>query len=263
MQEVVERYNGKYSKWGYKRPDLLRDTRGLGFWGKVVNKMRRVMGDRKFLPLHNFAVFNQRLRNPLYIITYRDAFAVANRNRISMNADLLKSMETVLYTYQQITKLIKKHSLNGLLISLEKALSNKEAFVEQLIEYCGLQPTEVQRQAALDFIQKDPKKYLDVTRKNKSIGNLESVGQDGVVGWARYVENERTALVDLYIDGNKVASTKADVFREDLLTGGIHSSGSCSFSFTEFDRSLLHNGCEVRVRATEDIHDIENSPIVL
>lgn len=263
LEEIIKGYDRDHAKWGFKRPELLYGVKGMGAGGGPAANLRKILGGRKYLPQQNFMRLDGCLRNPRYIITYRDVFAVANRNRISMNEDLLDSMETVLFTYQQITKLLKKHSLNALLISLEKALSDKEALVEQLIDYCGLEPTAEQRQAALDFIQKNPKKYLDESRKNKSFGYLDKAGPDEVVGWARYLQDERTALVELYIDGRKVAGAKADIFREDLLKKDVHSTGLCGFRFTDFDHSLLKSGCEVRVRASEDVVDIDNSPMVL
>ena len=116
--------------------------------------------------------------------------------------------------------------------------------------------------AATDFITQDPITYYDISRINKSIGFLDKVNSNMIIGWARYLNHERTAEVSLFIDGVEIQKTKANLFREDLVTNKVHPKGTCAFQFTNFDSSLLKDGSLVRVRVVDDISDIENSPLL-
>ena len=83
-----------------------------------------------------------------------------------------------------------------------------------------------------------------------------------IFGWERYLNDERTAEVVLIIDGKELQRVQADLFRKDLLDNKIHSKGTCAFLFNNFNGSLLEEGSAVRVRVSDDIHDLKNSPFI-
>ena len=55
---------------------------------------------------------------------------------------------------------------------------------------------------------------------------MDHVDHDTIIGWARYLNNERTAEVALLIDGEEIEKTSANMFRADLLTNSIHQKGT-------------------------------------
>ena len=65
VRRVVGQYNRQHATWGWKRP----------------------------ASLHHIADLHATLRNPHYVVVFRDLFAIANRNRISMGANLLANMQ--------------------------------------------------------------------------------------------------------------------------------------------------------------------------
>ena len=262
VEEVVHEYDSRYQVWGYKRPNIVQAAQRMGRFGHMTKVFPVLLARSYKLKLYNFLSFVRRLRNPIFIVTFKDIFAISNRNRISMNFDLLENMNTVWRHYGWLLHLIQQPGFNGLLVSADKIVKDKEPFLTELISFCGLTPTAEQRIQAGEFINCNPERYLDVARVNKSIGYLDGVSPACIHGWARYLDNERTATVVLFIDGHEVARTRADLFRQDLLDNAWHSCGKCAFRFEDFDAALLKTGCEVRVRVTEDIKDLENCPHV-
>lgn len=262
VEEVVRDYNSRYSVWAYKRPNIIQATQYMGRFGQLAKRFPFLLTSSYRLTLFNFDKFVDQLRNPIFIVTFKDLFAISNRNRISMNFNLLDNMNTVWLQYGRLLQLIRRPGFNGLLVSVDGAVRDKETFLAELISFCSLTPTREQRSEALAFITSDPERYLDVARTTKSIGYLDGVSSECIHGWARYLDNERVATVVLFIDGSEVARTRANLFRQDLLDTELHYTGECAFRFQNFDTNLLKAGSEVRVRTTEDVNDLGNCPHV-
>lgn len=260
VEEVIRDYDSKYSLWAYKRPNIIQATQRMGYLGRLIKSIPFLVTRSNTLALSNFCKFASRLRNPIFIVVFKDLFAIGNRNRISMNFEILDYMDAAWRQYGWLLAFIRRPDFSGLCISADRAVSDKAEFLDTLVWFCGLTPTDSQRKAALTFITENPTEYLDTSRVTKSIGYLDEVTPDFIRGWARYLGNERTTTVALFIDGREVARTEANIFRQDLLDTERHSEGKCAFRFEDFDPSLLKPGSEVRVRATEDINDLGNSP---
>jgi len=258
INNTIQDYNNRFSVWGFKRATLLDDIARLKtdfFFTSFfcfMNKTQTV--------IRNFHNLHQRFTNPLYVITFKDVFSVAYRRHISSESDLLSSIKSSLDEYEILVKLLSALTPNALLVSYDNALKLKHNFISCLIDFCQLTPSGTQIDAATDFITHDPLNYYDISRLNKSIGFLDKVNSNMIIGWARYLNHERTAEVSLFIDGVEIQRTKANLFREDLVTNRVHSKGTCAFQFTNFDSSLLKDGSLVRVKVVDDISDIENSP---
>jgi hypothetical protein len=67
----------------------------------------RMVKHNEVFDLRNFLEFHKRLSHPIYVITFKDIFSIANRNRISMNSHLVTNMENVLRIYRRILTLAK------------------------------------------------------------------------------------------------------------------------------------------------------------
>lgn len=263
VEDVIRDYNDRFQVWAYKRPNIIQATQQMGWFGRLPKRFHSVLAGSHKIALFNFYKFVDRLRNPIFIVPFKDIFAISNRNRISMNFDLTHNMHTVWRQYGLLLQLIQRPGFNSLLVSVDKIIHQKDPFLAELISFCGLTPTAEQEEQARRFITADPERYHDVTRATKSIGYLDEVSRHCIHGWARYLGSERVATVILYIDEREVARTKANVFRQDLLDNERHSRGECAFRFENLDANLLNDGCEIRVRVSDDERDLANSPHIL
>ena len=260
VEKVIHDYDKRFTLWAYKRPNIIQATQRMGRLGRLPSLFPSLFLRSSRLALFNFDQFIARLRNPIFVVTFKDLFAVSNRNRISMNFDLVNNLSTVWRQYGWLVQLIRRPGFNGLLVSVDRVITHKETFLADLVSFCGLTSTPDQLSEAGAFITSNPEHYLDEARTTKSIGYLDEVSADCIHGWARYLDNERVATVILSIDGQEVAQTEANVFRQDLYDNEQHSTGKCAFRFQNFDASLLKLGSEVRVRVTEDVKDLGNCP---
>ncbi|WP_419655294.1 uncharacterized protein Dvar_43730 [Desulfosarcina variabilis str. Montpellier] len=232
VRQVIDTYNSSYPMWGYKRPASLQS---LSF-------------------LHTY------FRNPYYIVIFRDIFSIANRNRISIQADVLNDMSVSLRMYETIIEFLKREEPRALLAAFDKALNNKEALIQQLISFCGLPPDSEAIQAAINFISPNPKDYLDASRTTQTRGRIEKADSGSVSGWARYVNNERPAEVGLFVRDELIAKTTADRFSQRFIDKKIHSTGECGFVFDNLPDNWFQEADYFRVKVLDDIQDLENSP---
>lgn len=263
VKKIVDDYNNRHKIWFYKHPDLISDAMPLALSGRIAKRVNKIAGKDRWMPMTGFKHLQNTIRNPRYIITFKDTFAIANRNRISMEADILKNMVEVLRTYKKIPVLLNSLEPNAFLISSEKIVPNKVQFVEDLIQFCQLNPSEEQRQKAIDFISEKPTKYLRLSRKYRPAGFLDMVSPKAISGWAKYIGYSTAVDVVLLINGKEVATTSADLFRKDLLEQQVHPTGECGFCFTDFDASELKPGAEVRVKIVDDVLDLQQSPYIV
>ena len=110
FSKLVETYNSKYAIWGWKRPKSFA----------YANK------------------FTDRVRNPHFIVTFRDSFSIAMRNMISVQADLKHNLLNTAKRNEQLIKFVITCNLPMLCVSYEKAISNKENFINSLIDYLNI-----------------------------------------------------------------------------------------------------------------------------
>jgi len=156
VKGILGEYNQKYPIWGYKRPNVLHDIQRLD---EFLN-LGYASADECDKYNQRFREFHSSLRNPVYILTFKDVFSISNRNRISMNTDLIRQMENALAYYSRLISIIKAIDFNALFVSSPKIVEEKEAFIEQLVHLCGISPTQEQLNAAISFITPNPKEYL-------------------------------------------------------------------------------------------------------
>lgn len=110
MKELVDNRNANYPIWGWKRPSAIRY---YPFW-------------------------KDSFRNPYIIAIFRDPFAIANRNRISMLADIHKNMKNSIHDLNLMVSIIKDTNAPVLLCSYEKVLLSPEDFVHSVDNFLDL-----------------------------------------------------------------------------------------------------------------------------
>jgi len=230
VEAILQKYAGTGRHVGWKRPSS-------------IDQLERV--DRLF-------------GKPRYVFVFKDVFAIANRNSISMRSETLSGMARALEQYQRVVEFLRKAQPSALLVSYDKAMAYKQEFIQSLIDFCGIEASAAQRQAALDFIDPEPAAYLDASRITKAQGRLDMARDNVVAGWARYLHQTKPATVDIYVNDTLVGSMHAREQRRDLIERlGV----ACGFTFTL--SSALSAGDIVRVRVRDEVRDLANSPFTV
>lgn len=236
---VVTDYNARHRHWGWKRPSAV----------------------------HYLDQAHSRLRHPRYLVVFKDIFSIANRNRISMANDILPGMGRALDEYQKVLDFLQRHQPPALLISYDKALRDKQGFVDAAIEFCGLTPTPSARERALAFITPSPEAYMEATRADRVVGHLDVADPHQVAGWAALAvagtRNQKPLPVELWINDVHTLSTIANEYRADLKQARVHPSGKAGFVFRLPDDAQLQAGDRVRVFAGIERTELANSPRTL
>lgn len=225
--ELIASYNRSHKKWGTKIPGL-------------VDQLEKA---------------HSTFRNPRYIIIFRDVFSVANRDRISMQLDLLGGISRSIEQYRKICDFLVKNNPDCLMVSFDTALHDKDVLIEELVAFCQLQPSQQQIEDALAFITKNPEDYLRLSRITISKGYVQSRDGQSLSGWARYVNDERVATVILKSSGEEIARAEANLFRKDLRDAGVHSTGHCAFEFT-LPEGVSGDDAKFSVRVLGDVDDL-------
>lgn len=230
QKEIISKYNDMHNIWSFKRPssiDYLKELKKL-------------------------------LRNPVFLFVFKDVFAIASRNEISMKTDVLKGMLKAHDSYGKVLDFISDSEVNGFLFSYEKIMSNKEYFIDILSDAVCLDgDVEAFKNNALNFVRPNPADYLDASRITKGQGQIGVVKKDKVVGWGKYLSSNDPAKVELYINDTLVDTAVANEFRQHLRENGIHPTGMCGYSFSL--KNMLRRGDKVSVKLSDDVHFLKNS----
>jgi len=203
FEQVIADYNQRYDSWAWKRPSSLNDLPRIA----------------------------KKLRNPHFIFVFRDLLSVANRNTISMKLGVVGGLEAAFDDYKKIVRFIKKSQHPALLVSSEKAVQHKESFVDALIDFSSIQPTDLQIDKACTFITPNPSTYLKVSRINRVSGWVDNKQlQAGVLfGWAYQTHNKAEVELSVFVNDVLTSSVIANEFQSDFK-GKIHPTGLCAFN---------------------------------
>lgn len=231
VRATVRAYSESHSNWGFKRPGAIE----------------------------YFKLLESELPERRYIFVFRDIFATANRNRLSVGLDILKGLDRALDDNRRLVRHVQSTSSAWMLCSYDKILQRPEEFVEALIAYAHLDPSVEQRKKAVEFIRPDPVDYIENSRNTRGIGTLDQISARVVAGWAKYVNRDSDAVVELIINGKVVDSQKAVGEREDVKNAGRHPTGRCGFKF-RLDEPL-QPGDQVEVRVSDEIRSLNPGPL--
>ncbi len=254
VNSIANSYNSQHEQWLFKWTVPARPTSVPGRIKQLL--LRQPTEVAKLRKLYHS------LGNPKIIVTYKDVFSISNRNRISISSDILDGIRGALAAYEAIRVFLKTENPDVLMISSEKALKNKASLVQHLTDFCGVSATEKKQQAALDFIEPVPWRYLVSTKSDRCLGYVEPFNGHAVQGWAKFKDSDEAANVTLLIDDTEIATTTATGFRADLKEAG-HRDGNCAFTFGHADLGKLQPGATVRVRVEGDTQDLSNSPQIV
>lgn len=228
---IIEAYNEDHEVWGFKRPAAI----------DYIDKLHEIC------------------RNPIYLFVFKDIFAIANRNRISMKLDLLEGLKKAHHDYEKTLNFITEKNVNGFLFSYEKIMENKKLFVDTMAGLAGEGcVSDEQKNAALHFIEPNPQPYLNASRITRSIGQIGGVEKNKVFGWGKYLYIDEPATVELYVNDNLVATTIAKDFRQNLLDKKVHPTGHCGYLF-DLSKTPLKDGDKVSAKLKDDVLFLKGS----
>jgi hypothetical protein len=232
IASIIAHRNAAHSIWGWKRPSAIKHAEA----------------------------WHGKFRNPFYVVVFRDLFAIANRNRISMLSDVVVNMRDANRQFKLILDFIAGLKEPMLLVSYEKAMIDPQYFVSNLRDFVGT-GDEASIGAAVGFIEPNPVVYLKGSRITDAKGSLDEARGNRISGWAMYPKApKRLAKVLIKINDDREFVVVADHFRQDLLDKGIHPTGKCGFVLTLPAEGVLRPGDAVSIHVDGDNKDLKNSP---
>lgn len=235
VDALIAARNAMHPVWGWKRPSAIS---------------HRSAWEGKFL-------------NPRFVVVFRDPFAIANRNRISMLSDVVANMRAALGHLESMIGFLEVTSEPILLVSYEKAMADPEHFVEQLRKFVGLSE-DVPIDAAVRFIQPNPEAYLRGSRITNAKGVLDRAEGRRIAGWAMLVQAPNlVAKIRICINDEREYVLPANIYRKDVQEKGLHPTGRCGFLLELPADQPLVAGDVVSARVEGDIRDLVRSPLVI
>jgi hypothetical protein len=201
LKHIVAQRNATHALWGWKRPSAIEYA----------------------------DVWQGCFRNPYIIAIFRDPFAIANRNRISMLSDVFHNMERSVEQLGVLVQLLQKQQDPILLCSYEKALISPETFVQVVEDFLDIDASE-KREEVIRRINPASREYLQTSRITHSLGHLDVANDHICSGWAFYPkQSTKTAKVRILVNDRLVETIEARRPRPDVKEKGIHPTGLCGF----------------------------------
>ncbi|MGG6294560.1 sulfotransferase [Leptolyngbya sp. AN02str] len=228
FKQIVESRNEKCPQiWGWKRPTAM----------------------------NYIDSFQNELRNPHFVIVFRDHLAIAVRNSISVNTDVLRNLTRTNREYETLINFCAETQYPVLLVSYEKAILKQDSFLKHLAHFCNVPMDDEKLLEVKKAIELDRPEYLKRARKMPVVGILEPI-TDGIVrGWAYSNSSQDEIQLDILINQKKVASTVANLPREDVKA----NDGKVGF-FIDIKPFLSPGENEVTVIAPDFDEELLNCP---
>ena len=138
FKDIISERNRENINWGWKRPESY----------KFINRFENV------------------IRNPVFIFTFRDILAISQRNNSVTGIDPIKALKANQERYKNILSIISKTQIPCLLISYEKAISDKTFMALKVAEFLGIHIPTDELPSVLDSMNKQKSQY------NKSLNHI-------------------------------------------------------------------------------------------
>lgn len=232
LRDLVNQRNADHPVWGWKRPSALEHV----------------------------DAWKEAFRNPYVIAVFRDPFAIANRNRISMLTDVFQNMARSVKQLDAMVRFLEGRKGPVLLCSYEKILAFPEAFVKAVDDFLDLNAAELWTEAVRRIVP-SPREYLETSRITHSQGHLGVVDERMCSGWAFYPRVPgRIANVQVFVNDRLVHVAEARLPRPDVKEKGIHPTGTCGFRFEWPEGTAPRAGDRIEARVEGDINPLQGSP---
>ena len=201
LDDLIAKRNASGRDWGFKVPHLAI-----------------------YLPAEELV----RFRNPHLILIYRDPVAITVRHAIAEHVDPLPALLETTNAMHGLTQFLGLTTCPALLVSYEKALIFPEAFIDALAGFCTFPVTEEFRQQMLSQVKPNSDAYITGARRQYA-GAIDYAPSGLLSGWCCEVGSSQPIDLDIFLDGNKFLTIKADEFRAELVPAGF-GDGKHGFS---------------------------------
>ncbi len=194
LNEYIRNQNNKYNIWGFKRPGAYY------YIDKYVHQ----------------------LRNPIYIVPFKDLLAMSLRKNISIDMDFSFALKETMKQSNELIQFLDRTKVPMILFSYEKAILNPSYFVNEIVRILSLNNiSDSKIDNAVNAITINPEDYLNSSRI-KVDGRVENLSNGILSGWAKSTIDDRFVEVRVYdLQDNLIANTIASIFREDLKINSI------------------------------------------
>ncbi|RJF89472.1 hypothetical protein D3874_22920 [Oleomonas cavernae] len=222
FRDLVAKRHATYTKWGFKAPYR-------NHWSLLSS-----------------------VENIRFVVVFRDMLSIANRNKISVDANLLASLRSNIFLQKTIVDFIGSCKRPALLFSYEKALLSPIDISKSLLDFVETPCSDEAMSALLAVIQPDEPKYVAAQdpKQHSTIIHVDVARRDRVAGWARRANGAPVSLA-VELSGTIVGSVCADRPRQDLekTFGG---GGQYGFDLAIDTSQAPSSGAELVIRNTSD-----------
>lgn len=169
-----------------------------------------------------------RFRNPHLLFVFRDPVAIAVRHGAAEHTDPMAALRDIANASAGMAEFVDNADCPALLMSYEKAILFPDALVDAVTRFCGLEGGADLRERLLQRIKPNAEEYITTARRSFG-GSLDFVWNGTLHGWCWEVGSDEPIDVEISLNGETVATVRADQYREDLQQAGI-GSGRHGFS---------------------------------
>lgn len=167
---IVRNQNEKQDIWGWKRP-------------------------KAFQYVH---LFENKIRNPHFIVPFRDYVAIANRINLNTNNDFKNSLiDTHRKRYNLLIDFIEKNEKPIFIFSYEKAIIDKAYYVKSLAGFLGIKDNR-KIEKAINKIEANDKEYIN--KSNRIRGRIGRIKNGRVMGWAKAANLTNPVSLKIFIN---------------------------------------------------------------
>lgn len=192
--ELIARRNAARGIWGFKRPEAYK----------------------------HMATLDRLLRNPRYIVMFRDILAISVRNELSVAQEVGHGLRTTARQQQELVEAVLSTKSPVLLMSYEKCLAFPTSAIKAVASFCGAELDDEQVAQLLPVISANDAGYIRGSRAVYE-GHIDRLVNGTLFGWARRVDVEQELNVEILVNDTVVAKGLAATERPDLAASGIGS----------------------------------------
>ncbi len=228
------------------------DFKGLAGFASARNAEHEVWGFKRPNAYKSLPAIVPVLRKPRIIVMFRDILAIAMRNHVSMQMDVIPFLPLYADEYMELAKNVSRIKCPMLLVSYEKFIQFPEESIDKTAAFAGISLTPEMRERALKIVNNGTENYLRASRLRYT-GHVDRIIDRKLRGWAMVIGQPRVkAKVHLRVDGKLIVSLVANKLRKDLVAAGI-GDGYHGFEIP-FDGMITKDSTVEVIAGNADVH---------
>ncbi len=188
--------DARRAAWGFKRPNVLQR---LGRDGLAL------------------------FRNPKVVLCLRDPIALAQRSVIADGVSIGEALRNARRQVDGAMRMALTLDCPTLLVSFEKVKQDREGFLAELFDFCGLAVEPCRYPDIRAKIECAGEKYNRLASA-PTVGYLDKPLGWSLSGWCAAPGSTGPSAIDVLADGTKLITTFADRYRPDLVITGCRSA---------------------------------------